>query len=373
MKQVLLGLTVALATATTAVAQNVTVFGVTDIGYRSATWTDAGANRAKATGVADGALSGNRLGFRGTEDLGSGLKASFHIEQGISLVSADLTNQRQSSSSLPVSVGGADSGRTAATNRQSWVGLSGGFGEIRAGYQYTNLYEVSTLSGFNVGSESLHGADTAHTMGGIGGSRANGITYYTPVIKGLQLVVQHGGSGHSGFAGANDQYSYATTGGAGYKSDRLSARVKYQAGPVHVQLAQTQVEEQTSAAGSFAYGAATKRELTQLGGSWNLGFATVAGTYGEGKPVKGTSTNKGWQVGASVPVGSISVVAATGAYELNTGAAKTTDVTTQQIGARYALSKRTTAYAYTGVTKDKGTGSAVDKKDSYMIGVMHSF
>ena len=56
MKQVLLGLTVALATATTAVAQNVTVFGVTDIGYRSATWTDAGANRAKATGVADGMI-----------------------------------------------------------------------------------------------------------------------------------------------------------------------------------------------------------------------------------------------------------------------------------------------------------------------------
>ena len=369
MKKHLIAAAVAGAFAVPAMAQNVTVFGVADIGYRDAKWTDAGAARAKASGVADGAMAGNRFGFRGSEDLGGGLKANFHIEHGISLVSNALTDQRQGSSSLPVALNLADSGRTAAVNRQSWAGLSGGFGEIRLGFQYTALYEVSSLAGFNLGSEGIHGADAAHTMGGIaGGTRANGITYASPVINGIQAFVQYGGAG--------DQNTYATTGAsAGYDVNRTSVRVKYQAGPLHVQVAQSNLSTKASAAGSMTFGAATKALLTQLGASYNLGFATVAGTYGMGKPTKGTDENTGWQLGVRVPVGAMAVIATTGNYEVETTAnVKTTDVSQTQVGVQYALSKRTTAYIYSGQTKDKGTAAtAVDKKSATIVGVLHSF
>lgn len=369
MKKHLIAAAVAGAVSMPVVAQNVTVFGVADIGYRTAKWTDAGAARAKASGVADGAIAGNRFGFRGSEDLGGGLKANFHIEHGISLVSPGLTDQRQGTSSLPVALGSADSGRTAAVNRQSWAGLSGGFGEVRLGYQYTALYEVSSLSGFNMGSEGTHGADTAHLMGGTaGGTRANGITYASPVINGIQAFVQYGG--------ATDQETYATTaaGQAGYDVSRTSLRVKYQAGPLHVQLAQSNLSTKASAAGSMTFGAATKAELTQLGASYNLGFATVSGTYGSGEPVKGTSENMGYQIGVRVPVGAMAIIATTGNYEVETKATKvkTTDVSQTQVAVQYPLSKRTTAYVYTGQTKDKAAGG-VDKKSSTIVGVLHTF
>jgi predicted porin len=373
MKKHLIAAAVAGAFAVPAMAQTVTVFGVADVGYRTAEWTNAGVKRAEASGIADGAIAGNRFGFRGTEDLGGGLKANFHIEHGISLVSNALTDQRQGNSNLPVAAGSSDSGRTAAVNRQSWVGLSGGFGEVRLGYQYTDLYEVSTLSGFNLGSEGTHGADTAHTMGGTnhGGTRANGVVYMSPVMNGLQVAVQYGAAG--------DQFKYSAAGGttAGYDVTRTSVRIKYQAGPLHAQLAQTNVSTKASAAGSTAFStAAVKTELTQLGASYNLGFATVAGTYAMGDPTKGTNENTGYQIGVRVPVGGINLIATTGAYEVETTAtkAKATDVSQTQIGAQYPLSKRTMVYGYHGQTKDKGTAAtAVDKKTSTIVGVMHSF
>lgn len=368
MKKHLIAAAVAGAVAVPAMAQ-VTVFGVADIGYRTAEWTDAGVKRAEASGIADGAMSGNRFGFRGTEDLGGGLKANFHIEHGISLVSSGLTDQRQGNSNLPVTAGLADSGRTTGVNRSSWVGLSGGFGDVRLGYQYNNLYEVSTLSGFNLGSEGIHGADTAHTMTGVlhGGTRANGITYMTPVMSGLQVAVQYGGG--------SDQFTYSTTGAsAGYDVARTGVRVKYQAGPLHVQLAQTNVSTKASASGSTTFGAAVKTSLMQLGASYNLGIATVAGTYATGKPIDGTNENTGMQIGVRVPVGGINLIATTGTYEVETTATKvkTTDVSQTQIGAQYVLSKRTTAYVYSGQTKDKATGG-VDKKAATIVGVLHTF
>lgn len=387
MKKHILAAAVAVAISAPAMAQTVTLFGVADVGYRTAKFTDAGALRAQASGIADGAMAGNRFGFRGTEDLGGGLKVGFVIEHGISLVSHGLTDQRQGNSNLPVQSNLADSGRTLGVNRQSFLSIAGGMGELRAGYQYTNLYEVSTLSGFNLGSEGTHGADTAHTMAGIaGGSRANGVTYLSPTINNFQVALQYGGT--------TDQNKYASTGTnasllsnsyttgvagttAGYDVNRTSARLKYQTGPLHIQGAITKLSSKTSAAGSTNYGAATKSELTQIGASYNAGFATFAGTYGTGKPTEGTNKNTGYQIGARFPMGAMAFIVAAGNYTVEnlTGANPTqNDMAQTQIGLNYTLSKRTTAYMYSGETKDTGAAAAaIDKKSATIIGVLHTF
>jgi len=309
------------------------------------------------------------------------MKANFVIEQGISLVSSDLTGQRQSTSSLPVNgydpVNGAsstvlaDSGRSTATNRQSWAGLSGGFGEVRAGFQYTTLYEISTLSGFNAGSEGMHGADTLHTaFGGAawGGTRANGISYTLPTMSGLALTVERGGK-------ADQEYYATTSASAGYEAVRTGVRAAYNNGPLKVIFGNTSLKSAVSAAGSTTMGTATTAKLNQLGASYNFGKFSVMGTYINGDDGAVAKTeSKAMQYGVKVPVGAWTFIATAGTGDQTKTAAKQADVKQQQLAVQYALSKRTTAYMYTGTTKDAGVAAAaVDKKTATIIGLNHTF
>lgn len=97
----------------------VTLYGVVDtfIEYGRAGTRAAPVSRTR---LESGGLNGSRLGVRGSEDLGGGLKATAVLEHGLL----------------------ADSGQQASTafwNRQAWVGLSGSFGSVSAGRQYTPL------------------------------------------------------------------------------------------------------------------------------------------------------------------------------------------------------------------------------------------
>jgi predicted porin len=197
MKKTLIALA-AVAVSSAALAQ-VTIYGVVDAGYNTKTW-DSDALKAESAGVVDGALAGARVGFRGEEDLGAGMKASFVVEMGMSPTSAQLTNSRTASSGFQIDPGttatmsGLTGRTTASLNRQSFLGLSGGFGAVRIGYQYTNVYEVSTLSGYMMGAEGVHGADFAHVAGNsyVGGTRANAITYISPNLGGFTAQLQYG-------------------------------------------------------------------------------------------------------------------------------------------------------------------------------------
>lgn len=201
---------------------SVTMFGLLDMGYNVKEWKDAGTTHSKSAGVQDGAVAGSRFGFRGVEDLGGGLKADFVIEQGLSGTSQNLTNVRTSNSGHQVD-GITGSGRSLTSlNRQTYIGLSGGFGMTRIGYQYTNLYELATLSGYTMTSEGLHGGDVAHLAQTSGGTRANGITYVTPSMSGLTARIQYG-------AGANlNSYESKASGlSDGSKEERTSIMGKF--------------------------------------------------------------------------------------------------------------------------------------------------
>lgn len=173
MKKTLIAL--AALAATGAFAQsNVTMYGSIDVGqiYKTHTAAD-GTTLSKTTGIGEGMNAGNRLGFKGTEDMGGGLKANFVIETGMNITNGNLLSTRaaaagQQYDGLPASSGNAAnmpaSAYSASANRQSYVGVSGGFGEVRLGYQYTNLYQLSTLSGYMNGFEQP-GSDIAHEIG----------------------------------------------------------------------------------------------------------------------------------------------------------------------------------------------------------------
>ena len=109
---------VGLAASAAGAQSGVTIYGIVDqyVGH-----TNAG-GRGSVNSLDAGGLAASRIGFRGTEDLGGGLKASFTLENGL------------------LSDTGAAADAARAFNRQSWVGLGGGWGEFRFGRQNTPAF-----------------------------------------------------------------------------------------------------------------------------------------------------------------------------------------------------------------------------------------
>ena len=359
-----------LAVSGTAMAQSsVTLYGVVDAGFGVKKWIDAGVTVAKSSGVVDSITAGNRFGFRGTEDLGGGLKAEFVIEQGFSMTSQQLTDSRTASSGFQIDgLAAARTGRSATSlNRQSYAGLLGNFGTVRIGYQYTNLYELATLSGYTLSTESLHGGDVAHLAQTYGGTRANGLTYISPSFSGFTVRAQYG-------AGTNQNTFESTTAGVTQlKENRASLMGQYANGPLSVAIAHTTYKNGTAVA-PVAITTLTNK-VTQLGASYDFGVAKLGGTYmkaNNGGSGAAEVDTKGYQLGVSVPFGALAVIAAMGRSDVDTGVTRTRDAKTWQLGVNYNLSKRTQMFAYTGSTKDSAVGG-IDKKTNTVAGMRHSF
>lgn len=401
---------VAALAATGAFAQSsVTLFGLADIAYGSHKTTGPNAAKIQSRGVMDGANAGSRIGFRGVEDLGGGLRAEFLIEQGISPTNDEMFGVRSGAAGHQVdgfsSAGGAAalSGAAGAyvqgTNRQTYLGLSGGFGSVRIGYQYTNVYELATLSGYAMGSEGVQGADKAHLHGfaSAGGTRANAITYISPRFGGLQVRAQYG----SGGAGRELYDASAANAASGLNIDkniRTSVMAKYDQGPLSAAVALTtnKVSQSARAAGFVgigAYGAslpATATAITntaertgklwQLGASYDLGMAKVGLTYnnGENGGAAAAADNtefRAYNLSATVPLGAAVPFVSIGKAKSTNQATRavTEDYSLQQFGVRYSLSKRTTGYLMVGTTKNDVAGAAWAKDSKTVVGVAHSF
>ena len=117
MKKSLIALAVLAASGAAMAQSSVTLYGVADAGVTYLNGAD------NWSGVTSGNNLTSRLGFRGTEDLGGGLKANFVLEGGFNLDNGDGAS----------GYAGAKAGEGFQFKRRSTVGLSGGFGEVRMG------------------------------------------------------------------------------------------------------------------------------------------------------------------------------------------------------------------------------------------------
>lgn len=181
---------------------NVTLYGVADMFYQYADGANS-LSRAQS-----GGLAGSRFGLRGSEDLGGGLRANFTLEGGVNL--DDGTSGQ----------GGALFGR------QAHVGLSGSFGSISLGRQYTALYAATNdhssftsapagpstalIGGFGGGYELVRGASAtgvppqAGATGNGGPVRVNNsIKYESPSLAGFKLGAVYGMGEIAGATGDN--------------------------------------------------------------------------------------------------------------------------------------------------------------------------
>jgi predicted porin len=123
MNKTTLALVIAGLASSSAFAQsNVTIYGIVDTSIRYVNHDNAAGN--SNIKLDNGAISNSRIGFKGTEDLGGGLKANFRLENGFS------------------SDTGALSSSGVLFSRQSWVGLSNSYGQLRLGRQNTPLFDL---------------------------------------------------------------------------------------------------------------------------------------------------------------------------------------------------------------------------------------
>ena len=358
---------------------NVTMYGVAeptvDIGYKSTTvstvtvggvTTIAGSTSYKpGFRLQDGNSQGqgtSRVGFRGNEDLGGGLKANFQFEMGIRIDDGCVTTGAGNVCSSGNS-GGNLFGRNA------WAGLSGGFGEIRLGRQVLGSFGVQANSWAAGSSNGLYevGANTAPLMGGVRFS--NAIKYITPNLGGLTASLSLAAPETAGQAATSSANAAGVvTTSTGVKTG-IDLTVEYGAGPVYVGFGYNK----TGGSGLAATVAtANDTKAFTFGGSFNLGVAQPFVNYTRQTSSTATTValgstsqiHKAFAVGVRAPVGALTLIASYGKGDIDaTLSAAGTTVISQagqlkayQIGAQYSLSKRTTLEANYGQFRRDNAG-----------------
>ena len=345
MKKSLIALAVLAASGATFAQSTVTIYGLLDANINST--KDGGVTNTR---IDSGGIQTSRFGLRGSEDLGGGLKANFKLESGIRIdtgASPAYTNPYTGASS------------TSVFNRQSWVGVSGGFGEIQLGKMWTPYDDLQGLGAAAFNANIFAPAAYVWQSNNYNDRPGNSIYYATPNFGGFSGAVMYS-------LGENK----TTTTSAG---NITSFRIGYEGGPVAVGLGyQT---EKTSGA------ATTTAKFTQLNGSYDLGVAKLLAAYGNVKDAGGVPKTNEYQIGVDFPVSSALTLSVGYATSKSTGLkALTPNGSTETkgnglgLGALYALSKRTNLYAGLNNSKITGQNAAGDNKiNVYALGVRHTF
>lgn len=333
MQKKLIALAVAGLVSAPAFAQsNVTIYGLVDVGVSHYAGSSTYKNR---TGLDSGLQSGSRLGFRGVEDLGNGLKASFVLEWGHN---PDVNN-------------------TLNSNRQSFVALSGGFGTVALGRQYTPQHTFfDSIDPFNTGT--VGNVEGVYSAGVIGSSVIrldNVIAYVSPNLSGLTVTAAYTANG----LGDEEVTLKGTSSG---NAKIWAINPVYKNGPLLVGFNYHQVKIDAT---DF------DNKVWDLGGAYDFGAVRLSGLYGQSKT--DNDKQKQWMLGATVPVGQAGkVLVSYISSEFDSGA----EGDKWSLGYTHDLSKRTNLYAAFAKTSDDayfGKGNALDYNKGFNLGIRHKF
>jgi predicted porin len=284
------------ATPLCAAAQtNVTLYGVVDVAVESA---DTGAPGGRHTMINSGDQSTSRFGFRGTEDLGNGLKAIFNLEGGFA----------------------ADTGVNDASGlfqRRAVVGLEGGFGTVTLGREYSPIASIGAATdefgqGFYGSNLSAFGTSRATRR------LANSVNYRSADLYGVKLLAAYS-------AGEK------TTGPSG---DLKGIGLEYTNGGLYLGAAYHNVKNDANTSDK-EYGAGVAYKFEQLGGF------EIKGNYLGADPHGPNNQFKQYNLGFGYPIGAVKLLVNLQQDKLETGAKGNA----WALAATYSLSKRTNLYA----------------------------
>lgn len=303
---------------------SVTLFGVVDAtisGFSNKTENALGQSvTTSQTVLRNSGYNTSRLGFRGTEDLGGGLAAGFWLEGA--LINDDGT--------------GAATGGGFNFQRRSTLSLSGVFGEVRLGRDYTpSFWNDSVFDPFNgngVGTNLIMTANGFSSSGAITNGftqntqytrSSNSIGYFLPPNLGgfygqvmyafnEQTSYDPGGLTPPGAAAISANPALAATGNNARAGRYIGGRVGFNKGPLDVAVSYAQ----TTVASNFYRGTTNNLDSASIGASYDFGVVKLFSEYSDAKiKVERSAISltgafgvsepgaKGWLLGATVPVG----------------------------------------------------------------------
>ena len=366
--------------AISAFAQSsVTVYGRFDAGFTRDTGGAAGAGSVSR--LDSGIAGGSRLGFRGVEDLGGGLKANFVMETGF----CGDANSGGAASGLAATSPNFCTGGNNFMGREARVGLSGDFGALDLGRQYTPAFVVlNALDPFGTGTAG----QIVNLFDSTGGYAVNNVNSANPRFNNAIKFSTANYGGFTASAGFGlGENAAVSSGGRSY-----GLNAQYSNGPIYV---------------GFAYhlarnaAATDDRKNVLVGATYDFGPAKAHFAYGTTRnaiaqglvaplvfsvaPTAAplTSINNGdarnVMLGVSAPLGSGRLMASYIRHDDK--GINNFDADQLGIGYSYALSKRTNLYtAFARINNKNGStytvgnaGNAGIGNSAFNLGVAHSF
>jgi predicted porin len=359
-------LTALCASVGLAQAQNVEVFGVLDVAYLSTTATGS----PKVVSLSTDSNTSSRLGFRGTEDLGGGMRASFWLEASHSPDTglgggSNANNQSSGQVSSPAGTQGLTFGR------RSTVSIAGtSWGEIRLGRDYVPSFNNLTVSMHPFGTNGVGNAGQLFypiaangTTARTGVRASNSIGYILP-------------SNRNGFNG-HVMYAMGENASGLFNSDdgtHMGFRIGYRNGPWNMAYASGTTKYTTAAKIANDY-EQTNFAINYQMGKAKLMFLTNVNKIGATK----TQTD---MIGTQYDVSTGQVRLASTKLKA-TGVAN--DASQWAVGYVHNLSKRTVLFTNYSKVDNAGTGkqftvgsgnsvtTAGGSSTGYEFGVRHSF
>jgi predicted porin len=347
MKKSLIALAVMAAAGAASAQSSVTLFGIVD-----AAISHGSGSLGDRTRLVNSGYNSSRLGFRGTEDLGGGMSASFWLEAGVN--NDDGSGQAAGTTANNQT---PNAGTGLAFNRRSTVSLAGGWGELRLGRDYTPAFwNLTVFDPFGT-----NGVGTTATLNtgftGITTVRAsNSIGYFLPPnLGGFYGQLQY-------YLGENLDTAVNEDDGRGY-----GLRVGFASGPFNVALGYGKTEYLTG-----------DIKMVNLGGSFKFGMGTVMAQIVRDE--NGGADGKGWLIGGLVPVGAGEVRLSFSRYE--TDLLGSPEYKKLALGYVHNLSKRTAVYATYARVRNNGASAVAlggaatglgSNSNGFDLGVRHSF
>jgi predicted porin len=380
MQKKIIVLAVMAAASGAAMAQsNVQIYGVADAGIANI----SADGRGSLNKVDSGLLRTSRLGFKGSEDIGYGLKVLFTLEYRL-----NIDANQSIGGAYPTDAAGTQ-GSTSGPSRQQFVGLTGNFGTVVAGrlnttaFDWAVKYTVLGASVFDVtGNNAMAAGSRVNPLGDIRVS--NAVAYKSPSWGGFHFDVN--------YARPIEQAAVGTG-----RVDVWQLGTYYDNGPLSVGMVYDSVQGSgnanlTLSSLAFARGAGLPPPSTtipyddldlkslNIGGSYDFGLAKLKATF-QSDQFNDLARNKVWGIGAEIPVmakGAVHVVYSKSSVNTLANA----DSSGISVAYTHNLSKRTIAYVgYSKQMNDSagtsgiwGTGPVAGGDASLVAaGVTHMF
>lgn len=368
MNKNILAIAIAAAVAAPSAFAAATVYGVAHMSVDAVQNAKNGTDNGSVTNIAS---NSSRLGIKGSEDLGAGLKAVYQFETTLNMdgEGTDVKNGSTTVGQQSTGFGG---------QRNSYAGLAGGFGTVLLGIHDTPFKLVGRkydMFGDQIGDMRNLTAGAGASTTGFDLRPSNVVAYASPTFGGVSAMLAYAADERNSTVNTNASKLEAYSASVGYKAGKFGADLAYE----------NHAKGHTGDA---------SKEMTgvRLGASYDFGSVKLNGFYANQDAYVAANTIKArniYGIGASMKV------TAAGSIKAQVGMAEKVSGTTSTganmyaVGYDHAMSKNTTVYAayamvdneangtYTvnggGGHGDAATVNAGKDPSAFSVGLIHKF